>query len=208
MHNGHVRVNNEKMSKSLGNFFIIRDVLAQYDPEVIRFFILRAHYRSPVNYSDATLDEAAQGLERLYISLKDADLSQTAPLVQTWVEQFHAAMNDDFNTPEAIAVLFGLSTEANKARQQNTMDLYHALAHTLRHLGGYLGLLQRNTQDFLRRGDLQLSEFEIEGLIEERRLAKMNKNFALADQIRQDLLGKGIVLEDQAQGKTGWRKQS
>jgi cysteinyl-tRNA synthetase len=196
------------MSKSLGNFFIIRDVLAQYDPEVIRFFILRAHYRSPVNYSDATLDEAAQGLERLYISLQDADVSQTAPLMDTWVEQFHAAMNDDFNTAEAIAVLFGLSTEANKARQQNTMDEYQELAHTLRHLGGYLGLLQRNTQDFLRRGDLQLSESEIEGLIEERRLAKINKNFALADQIRQDLLGKGIVLEDQAQGKTGWRKQS
>jgi cysteinyl-tRNA synthetase len=208
MHNGHVRVNNEKMSKSLGNFFIIRDVLAQYDPEVIRFFILRAHYRSPVNYSDATLDEAEQGLERLYISLKDADVSQTTPLMDTWVEQFHAAMNDDFNTAEAIAVLFGLSTEANKARQQNTMDEYQVLAHTLRHLGGYLGLLQRNTQDFLRRGDLQLSESEIEGLIEERRLAKINKNFALADQIRQDLLGKGIVLEDQAQGKTGWRKQS
>ena len=206
MHNGHVRVNNEKMSKSLGNFFVIRDVLAQYDPEVIRFFILRAHYRSPVNYSDATLDEAAQGLERLYTALKDHDLNQTTPLIDMWVEQFHAAMNDDFNTPEAIATLFGLSTEANKARQQNEMDLYQSLAHTLKHLAGYMGLLQRTTQAYLQSGQLQLNESEIEALIEQRAIAKKNKDFAKSDAIRQDLLTKGIVLEDQPQGKTTWRK--
>jgi cysteinyl-tRNA synthetase len=206
MHNGHVRVNNEKMSKSLGNFFVIRDVLAQYDPEVVRFFILRAHYRSPVNYSDATLDEAAQGLERLYTALKDHDLSQTTSLIDTWVEQFHAAMNDDFNTPEAIAVLFGLSTEANKARQQNEMDLYQSLAHTLKYVAGYLGLLQRTTQAYLQSGQLQLNELEIEALIDQRANAKKNKDFAKSDAIRQDLLTKGIVLEDQPQGKTTWRK--
>ena len=206
MHNGHVRVNNEKMSKSLGNFFVIKDVLAQYDPEVIRFFILRAHYRSPVNYSDATLDEAAQGLERLYTALKDHDLNQTTPLIDIWVEQFHSAMNDDFNTPEAIAVLFGLSTEANKARQHDEMDLYQALAHTLKHLAGYVGLLRRTTQAYLQSGQLQLNESEIEALIEQRAIAKKNKDFAKSDAIRQDLLTKGIVLEDQPQGKTTWRK--
>jgi len=206
MHNGHVRVNNEKMSKSLGNFFVIKDVLAQYDPEVIRFFILRAHYRSPVNYSDVTLDEAAQGLERLYTALKDHDVNQTPKLIDSWVEQFQAAMHDDFNTPEAIAVLFGLSTEANKARQNNEMDLYQSLAHTLKHLAGYLGLLQRTTQAYLQSGQLELSESEIETLIEQRAIAKKNKDFAKSDAIRQDLLAKGIVLEDQPQGKTTWRK--
>jgi cysteinyl-tRNA synthetase len=206
MHNGHVRVNNEKMSKSLGNFFVIKDVLAQYDPEVIRFFILRAHYRSPVNYSDATLDEAAQGLERLYTALKEHDVNQTPTLVDSWVEQFQAAMNDDFNTPEAIAVLFGLSTEANKARQHNEMDLYQSLAHTLKHLAGYVGLLQRTTQTYLQSGQLELSESEIEALIEQRAIAKKNKDFAKSDAIRGDLLAKGIVLEDQPQGKTNWRK--
>jgi cysteinyl-tRNA synthetase len=206
MHNGHVRVNNEKMSKSLGNFFVIKDVLAQYDPEVIRFFILRAHYRSPVNYSDATLDEAAQGLERLYTALKDHDVNQTSTPINSWVEQFQIAMNDDFNTPEAIAVLFGLSTEANKARQNNEMELYQSLAHTLKHLAGYIGLLQRTTQAYLQSGQLELSESEIETLIEQRSFAKKNKDFAKSDAIRQDLLAKGIVLEDQPQGKTTWRK--
>jgi cysteinyl-tRNA synthetase len=194
------------MSKSLGNFFVIKDVLAQYDPEVIRFFILRAHYRIPVNYSDATLDEAAQGLERLYTALKEHDVNQTPNLIDSWVEQFHTAMNDDFNTPEAIAVLFGLSTEANKARQNNEMDLYQTLARTLKHLAGYVGLLHRTTQQYLQSGQLELSESEIEALIEQRAMAKKNKDFAKSDAIRQDLLAKGIVLEDQPQGKTTWRK--
>ena len=206
MHNGHVRVHNEKMSKSLGNFFIIRDVLAKYDAEVIRFFILRAHYRSPVNYSDATLDEAAQGLERLYIALTDHDASQPAEVTATWVNTFNAAMNDDFNTPEAIAVLFGLATEANKARQQNDQQGYHALSSTLRYLGGHLGLLERSTQQFLQSGDVGMTSIEIEALIGERAQAKKNKDFTRSDAIRQELLAKGIVLEDQAGGMTTWRK--
>jgi cysteinyl-tRNA synthetase len=142
----------------------------------------------------------------LYTALKDHDLSQAQPLIDSWVEQFQAAMNDDFNTPEAIAVLFGLSTEANKARQNNEMDLYQSLAHTLKHLAGYLGFLQRTTQAYLQSGQLELSESEIETFIEQRAIAKKNKDFATSDAIRQDLLAKGIVLEDQPQGKTTWRK--
>ena len=206
MHNGHVRVHNEKMSKSLGNFFIIRDVLAKYDAEVIRFFILRAHYRSPVNYSDATLDEAAQGLERLYVALTDIDSNQYFELILSWVEAFTAAMDDDFNTSEAIAVLFGLATEANKARQQNDLKAYQSLAYTLKHLAGYLGLLERSTQQFLQSGDLTMSAAAIEVLIEQRAQSKKNKDFAKSDAIRQELLLQGIILEDQAGGVTTWRK--
>jgi cysteinyl-tRNA synthetase len=206
MHNGHVRVQNEKMSKSLGNFFIIRDVLAKYDAEVIRFFILRAHYRSPVNYSDATLDEAAQGLERLYIALTEYEALPTFELITSWVDTFNAAMNDDFNTPEAIAVLFGLATEANKARQQNDQKGYQSLAATLRYLGGHLGLLDRSTQEFLQSGDVGMAAHDIEALMSERAQAKKNKDFARSDAIRQELLTKGIVLEDQAGGITTWRK--
>ncbi len=206
MHNGHVRVHNEKMSKSLGNFFIIRDVLAKYDAEVIRFFILRAHYRSPVNYSDATLDEAAQGLERLYVALTDIDSNQSFELILSWVEAFTAAMDDDFNTSEAIAVLFGLATEANKARQQNDLKAYQSLAYTLKHLAGYLGLLERSTQQFLQSGDLTMSAAAIEVLIEQRAQSKKNKDFAKSDAIRQELLLQGIILEDQAGGVTTWRK--
>ena len=205
MHNGHVRVNNEKMSKSLGNFFVIRDVLAQYNPEVIRFFILRAHYRSPVNYSDATLDEASQGLDRLYTALKDYQ-ENMGSILTNWVDQFDAAMNDDFNTPEAIAVLFGLSTEANKARQQNDTTAYHDFAKTLKYLASHLGLLQKSAVDFLQSGELQITEQEIQALIDERKVAKQNKDFSRADVIRKELLDMGIILEDQPKGETTWRK--
>jgi cysteinyl-tRNA synthetase len=205
MHNGHVRVNNEKMSKSLGNFFIIRDVLQQFDAEVIRFFILRAHYRSPVNYSDATLKEAQQGLERLYNTLLDYKEGE-GELQADHVEQFAQAMNDDFNTPEAIAVLFGLSTEANRALSQNEHVIYANLAKTLKHLAGHLGLLQRVPSEFLQSGNLEMSPQEIEGLIQERLTAKKNKDFARSDEIRQELLEKGIVLEDKPGGLTIWRK--
>jgi cysteinyl-tRNA synthetase len=140
------------------------------------------------------------------VALKDYQPADTDSLVGTAVEQFTDAMNDDFNTPEAIAVLFGLSTEANKARQQNDMQVYQQLAHTLKHLGGYLGLLKRTTQDYLQSGHLQIDEQAIEVLIQERQLAKSNKDFAASDRIRKELLEKGIVLEDHPQGKTTWRK--
>jgi cysteinyl-tRNA synthetase len=206
MHNGHVRVNNEKMSKSLGNFFIIRDVLKEYDPEVVRFFILRAHYRSPVNYSNATLDEAAQGLERLYNALSEFIPQSEISFQMEFLDQFDTAMNDDFNTPEAIAVLFGLSTEANKALQKKDMPAYQQLAHTLKHLAGHLGLLERSAQDFLQSGQLEISPSQIEALIEERTNAKKNKDFARSDAIRAELLEKNIVLEDKPGGVTIWRK--
>lgn len=215
MHNGHVRVNNEKMSKSLGNFFTLREVIKVYDPEVIRFFILRAQYRSPINYSDATLDESRQGLERLYTALSDlkddaltslsADDNLSA-LDPSYVEQFTQAMNDDFNTPEAIAVLFNLSTEANKEKKKLSAR-YTQLALTLKTLGQHLGILERSTQAYLQGGNLSISADEIERRIAERMQAKKDKNFALSDQIRNDLLKSGIVLEDKPGGLTVWRKE-
>lgn len=207
MHNGHVRVNDEKMSKSLGNFFVIRDVLKQYDPEVVRFFILRAHYRSPVNYSDATLTDAKQGLERLYTALSGIDDIPNYGKASEWRSRFAQAMNDDFNTPVAIAVLFELSTELNKAKSANS-DQQKDLARELKQLAGMLGFLQRDPREFLQGGQHEtgVSADQVEALIAERTAAKKDKNFARSDQIRDDLLKQGIVLEDKPGGVTEWRK--
>ncbi|MDP2030694.1 MAG: cysteine--tRNA ligase [Thiobacillus sp.] len=200
MHNGFVRVDNEKMSKSLGNFFTIREVLQQYDAEVVRFFILRAHYRSPLNYSDAHLDDAKSALTRLYTALKLAP-PNAAPLDwrQPAAQAFKAAMDDDFNTPEALAVLFDLASAANRG------DV--SAAHLLRKLGGVLGLLQRDTADFLKAGAVAvgLSEAEIDAMIVARRAARAAKDFAESDRIRDALTAAGIVLEDGA-GGTIWRR--
>jgi len=200
MHNGFVRVDNEKMSKSLGNFFTIREVLQQYDAEVVRFFILRAHYRSPLNYSDAHLDDAKSALTRLYTALKQAP-QNAAPLDwnQPAAKAFKAAMDDDFNTPEALAVLFELATAANRGDAD--------AAQLLRNLGGVLGLLQRNSTDFLKAGAVAtgLSEAEIDAMIVARRAARAAKDFAESDRIRDALLAAGIVLEDGA-GGTIWRR--
>lgn len=205
MHNGFVRVDDEKMSKSLGNFFTIRDVLKKYDPEVVRFFILRAHYRSPLNYSDAHLDDARHALSRLYISLKET-VADDAPLDTTEMHALHFAdaMNDDFNTPLAMSVLFDLATEVNKTKSG-------MLARQLKALAGVLGLLQRTPQQFLQ-ADISGADssadvgLNVAALIDARTVAKKAKNFSEADRIRAELLANGIILEDKPGGATEWRR--
>ena len=202
LHNGFIRVDGEKMSKSLGNFFTIREVLKQYDPEVVRFFILRAHYRSPLNYSDAHLDDAKGALTRLYTTLKNTpaaefDLSENA---NDYTRRFYAAMNDDFGTVEAVAVLFELAGEVNK-----TNDAH--LAGCLKALGGIIGLLQRDPIEFLQGGAVSdgLSNEEIDDLIARRKQARADKNWAESDRIRDLLNEHKIILEDNAGGTT-WRR--
>jgi cysteinyl-tRNA synthetase len=189
-------VDNEKMSKSLGNFFTIREILAKYDPQTVRFFIIRAHYRSPLNYSDAHLDDARGALKRLYTALHAV---KPLPLERIdWLDahaaRFKAAMDEDFGTPEAVAVLFELATEVNKTGSRQ-------LAGLLKALGGCLGLLQDEPEAFLKAGST-LDEAAIRTLIEQRAAAKAAKNFAEADRIRKELLEKGIVLKDSAAGTT------
>jgi cysteinyl-tRNA synthetase len=201
VHNGFVRVDNEKMSKSLGNFFTIRDVLKKYDAEVVRFFILRAHYRSPLNYSDAHLDDAKGALTRLYTALADIDLGAETPAVdwdETHAVRFREAMDDDFNTPIAVAVLFDLVTELNKSR-----SVTHA--RQLKALAGVIGLLERAPNEFLQ-GTGEQSPDAIQEMIDARIVAKKQRNFAESDKIRADLLAAGIILEDKPDGTTNWRR--
>ncbi|MBO7380968.1 MAG: cysteine--tRNA ligase [Neisseriaceae bacterium] len=239
LHNGFIRVDNEKMSKSLGNFFTIREVVdpnfkpevKKFKPEVVRFFILRAHYRSPLNYSDAHLTDAKASLTRLYTALNntppaDFHLSENA---NSYTQKFYAAMNDDFDTVNAIAVLFDLAREVNKTQDTN-------LSGCLKALGGLLGLLQQNPEEFFKASmssnmasmssnmasmssnmssgssvsfDLftipNLSDEKINELIAERTIARKNKNWAESDRIRDELAGQGIILEDKA-GETSWRR--
>ena len=202
MHNGFVRVDDEKMSKSLGNFFTVREVLSRYQPEVVRFFILRAHYRSPLNYSDQHLDDAKSALARLYTALKGREIPVTTI---DWsgphAQRFKDAMDDDFNTPEAVAVLFDLASEANRTGSLAGMTL-------LKSMGGLLGLLQRNPQQHLQDeslvGDVKFTPERIEEMIQQRLSARTARNFAEADRIRKDLSDADILLEDGPDG-TSWR---
>ncbi|MFM7284447.1 MAG: cysteine--tRNA ligase [Betaproteobacteria bacterium] len=220
MHNGFVRVDDEKMSKSLGNFFTIREVLKKFDPEVVRFFILRAHYRSPLNYSDTHLEDARQGLDRLYTALAAAGITASEPATSFRIDAqalglqwshspavvrsliaYAQAMDDDFNTPIAIAALFDLVTEVNRTDDASRK---REMAGLLRQLGLTLGLLGRAPQEFQQAGVQALDRSRIEGLIAERAAAKKARDFARADQIRAELADQGIVLEDSAAGTT-WR---
>jgi cysteinyl-tRNA synthetase len=197
MHNGFVRVNNEKMSKSLGNFFTIREVLTQYDAETVRFFLVRVHYRTALNYSDANIDDARNGLKRLYTALALCP-APAQPVAIDWsnpfAARFKAAMDEDFGTPEAVAVLFELAAAVNKSNDS-------ALAGVLKALGGVLGLLQGHPETFLKAG-AALGDAQIQAAIAARAQAKAAKDFKLADQIRQDLLAQGIALKDTPQGTT------
>jgi cysteinyl-tRNA synthetase len=204
MHNGFVRVDEEKMSKSLGNFFTIREVLKKYDPEVVRFFILSSHYRSPLNYSDVHLDNAKASLTTLYTALRGLTVMDTE-LCGEYAERFFHAMDDDFNTPEAMAVLFELAKEVNRYRDTDA-DQAAMLAGQLKQLAALLGLLQRDPDEFLQGGDAEgLSAEEIESLIQQRLDARANKDWAEADRIRDELTDKGIILED-GSGSTTWRR--
>jgi cysteinyl-tRNA synthetase len=203
MHNGFVRVDNEKMSKSLGNFFTVREVLDKFDPEVLRFFILRAHYRSPLNYSDKHLEDARLALSRMYTALKDFDPASQGSLTIDWqhafAHRFKEAMDDDFNTPEAISVLFDIVSELNRSGDAS-------LAYLLRALAAELGLLDREPALFLQsREGLEMSSEEIDAMIVARDEARSKKDFKEADRLRDELTAAGITLEDSA-GKTTWRR--
>jgi len=204
MHNGFVRVNEEKMSKSLGNFFTIRDVLKEYRAEEIRFFILSSHYRSQLNYSDQQLDLARSALVRLYSSLLDIQPEESPE--SEYQQRFESAMLDDFNTADALAVLFDVARDLNRAKTEQSSEA-PALAGLLRKLAGVLGLLEADAAEYLKSSVSEdgLSDTDIENMISNRQQAKLDKNWTLADQIRNELTGAGIIIEDGADG-TRWRR--
>lgn len=207
MHAGAVRVDNEKMSKSLGNFFTIREVLEKYNPEVVRYFLVSSHYRSAINYSEESLKQAQQALERFYTTLRNAQPAiDTASYSESTTElriRFEAAMNDDFNTPEALAVLFDLAREINRGGVSTS-----AQVELLKELGSTLGLLQQDPEAFLQGASAgEVSAEEVEQLIVDRNNARDQKNWSRADEIRDMLIEKGVVLDDGRDGTT-WRRQA
>ncbi len=207
MHAGAVRVDQEKMSKSLGNFFTIRDVLEKYNPEVIRYFLLSSHYRSPINYSEDGLKSARQSLERFYTALQGVDAVEV-PAEGEWVERFKAAMDDDFNTAEAFAVLFDLAKQLNIAKKEGDTEQANQLAGYLKLFGDVLGLFNQDADSFLKGEPAAdgLSEGDIEAQIEARNQARKNKDFAESDRIRDELAAQGIILKDSREG-TSWVRE-
>jgi cysteinyl-tRNA synthetase len=216
MHNGFVQVDEEKMSKSLGNFFTVREILARYKPEVVRYFILSSHYRSPLNYSDKNLDNARAGLDRFYLALRGLEPMRNAE-DDAYRARFEMAMDDDFNTPEAWAVLSELRNYINLAKEKGDLIEANRLAGVLLRLGGVLGLLQQDPEEWFKTtvalppGHVPVTavpfdDAAIQALIEERTAARRNKDFAASDRIRDQLDAQGIILEDGPQGTT-WRRK-
>ncbi len=228
MHNGFVQINEEKMSKSLGNFFTVREVLKHYPPEVVRYFILSSHYRSPLNYSEQNLDSAKAALDRFYTALRDMPMGGAAVDVSRsdYAARFNMAMDDDFNTPDALAVLFEVARELNRAKTEAKADNAARFASVLRQLGSTLGLLQNDAETYLKFRIHQLqvedmaahaamesvaisqgiSDSNIQILISERLAARNIKNWAESDRIRDELKKQGIILEDRPDGTTDWRR--
>ncbi len=203
IHNGFVQVDEEKMSKSLGNFFTVREILRRYHPEEVRYFILSSHYRSPLNYSEEHLQQARAALRRLYTVLRDVPPGEPDPkLAEPWIQRFRDAMDDDFNTPEALAVLFRL---AHEIRRRGDTPEAAALAATLRELAGVLGLLQADPEAYLKGGAGE-EDAEIQALVERRDEARRARDWAEADRLRDELAARGVVLED-SPGGTRWRRE-
>ena len=206
MHNGFVRIDEEKMSKSLKNFFTVREVLEKYKAEEIRFFILASHYRSPLNYSLDNLNEARAALKGLYTSLRGFSINDDVD--ETYLTRFNEVMDDDFNTPKAIALLHELAHETNRVKD-NDLARAQELASTLKALAGILGLLEESPEVFLKRSvgsqESGLSDDEIQSLVAQREQARKDKDFAESDRIRDLLASEGISLEDAAEG-TLWQR--
>lgn len=206
MHNGFVRINDEKMSKSLGNFFTVREILERYKAEEVRYFILTSQYRSPLNYDDEHLDNARGALTRFYTALRGLPEAEAVG-GESYQEKFHAAMKDDFNTPEALAAMFELVREINRVRAEDEAKAAQ-LGAVLIELGGMLGILQGDVEAYLRGGDDSsdgLSDADIDDLVAQRTQAKADKNWAEADRIRDELKEQGIIIEDSAAGAS-WRR--
>jgi cysteinyl-tRNA synthetase len=206
MHNGFVRINDEKMSKSLGNFFTVREILKQYQGEEIRYFVLASHYRSPLNFSDQLLDAARAALTRLYNSLRAIELAADVAGEDEYTVRFENAMNDDFNTPEAIAVLFEIANHVNRARDEGNNEAASRLAAILKKLSNVLGLLEADPDSYLQGGADAGDNDRVEALIQQRLEARAARNWAEADRIRDELHAMGIELEDK-DGKTSWRRK-
>ena len=205
MHVGFVNIDDEKMSKSLNNFFTIRNVLDKYDGETLRYFLISSHYRSPLNFSETNIESANSALKRLYNATKGLSKKTDAALLETkYEDRFNAALNDDFNTPIALSILFEIAKQINIERATNLAKA-NALAKQLIKLGNFIGILEYNAEEYLKQGS-ELSEAEIYNKILQRESARNSKDFAMSDQIRDELLALGIILEDSVNGTT-WRRK-